>query len=55
MLKIHCVCPHIDSFASAILATPPMCPRLHGRSRDGITVFVMSVREFAGRQQETRG
>lgn len=55
MLKIYCVCPHIESFASAVLATPPVYPRRHGRFEDGKTVFVVSVKEFTGRQQETRG
>ncbi len=40
MLKIYCVCSHIDSFASAILATPPMHPRRCGRFKDDLTLCV---------------
>lgn len=40
MLKIYCVCSHIDSFAFAILATPPMHPRRCGRFKDDLTLCV---------------
>lgn len=38
MLKIYCV-SHIDSFASAILATPPLHPRRCGGFKDNLTLF----------------
>lgn len=54
MLKIYCV-SHIDSFASAILATPPMHPRRYGGFKDDLTLFPIHQRGSLLRwQQETR-
>lgn len=45
VLKIYCI-SRFDSFAPPILATPPLRPRWCARSKDGLALFEISVKEF---------